>query len=83
MSPDEVRKAKQFKAREVYKPFEVGRARCIREGTRSIQCQSLTLGRFWIPREALHPTSTVHSRGDDGMLVVRLQWARDQTWLET
>lgn len=53
----------------------MGHVKCVREGRLSFQVQSLSLGRIWLPREAMHPHSDVWKRGDEGELRVRRWWA--------
>lgn len=75
---DQIREAQQRKNAGRMLSCDLGQARCIRAGQRSIQIQSNTLGRLWVPLEALHPSSEVVGLGTAGALRVRAWWAADK-----
>lgn len=58
--------------------FELGVVRVVRAGDVALQVESKKLGRRWVPRAALHPSSSVHGKGDRGVLRVRLCWAKKE-----
>lgn len=80
-SSGEIRSAQQALQLQKMSAVDLGFAKCVRLGLRFLQAQSKTLGRIWIPLEAIHPTSDVHDLKSQGNLRVRRWWAAERRFV--
>lgn len=63
-------------------PYSLGRAECVKEGTRALLFSIDDLGEKWVPKSQIHENSEVWEFGQEpGELVVTEWWAEKKGWV--